>query len=83
MSGVGLLLVQFAVIWCLAVGNNQRNNERKARREAERLATEEARLEEEARRSRLTMWERIEESDASESVKELLHMLAEKCGLEN
>jgi hypothetical protein len=48
-----------------------------------RWAREEARLAEEARRANLTIWERIEESDASDSVKELLHMLAEKCGLEN
>jgi hypothetical protein len=63
--------------------SNYRKNEKKREREREDWAREEARLTEEARRARLTMWERIEESDASESVKELLHMLAEKCGLEN
>jgi hypothetical protein len=34
------------------------------------------------RKQALTMWERIEESNASEDIKEILHLLAEKVGLE-
>ncbi len=54
-------------------------------RERRRMAFEE-RLERDAkerdRKATLTMWERIEEADASADVKEILHMLAEKLGLE-
>lgn len=56
--------------------------ERRAKRERESNEREIARLKEEARKARLTMWERIEECDAPVSVKELLHMLAEATGLE-
>jgi hypothetical protein len=64
----------------MPMSNSQK--ERRARREREDWEREEARLTEESRRARLTMWERIEECDASSSVKELLHMLAEAAGLE-
>ena len=63
--------------------NNARRNEKRKAREAQMLVEEQAREVELARRTRLTMWERIEESDASDSVKEILHMIAEQCGLEN
>jgi hypothetical protein len=56
--------------------------ERRARRERESNEREATRLKEEARKARLTMWERIEECDAPASVKELLHMLATAAGLE-
>lgn len=64
------------------MSNNARRNEKRKAREAQMMRDEEARLIEESRRARLTMWARIEESDASESVKEILHMLAEQCGME-
>ena len=35
-----------------------------------------------ARRAALTIWERIEEADASEDVKEILHIIAEKLNIE-
>ncbi len=50
--------------------------EKRERQERESRVREEARLAEERRRSCLSMYERIEESDASPSVKEILHMLA-------
>jgi hypothetical protein len=37
---------------------------------------------EEGRKADLTMWERIEEADASGDVKEILHMIASHSGLE-
>jgi hypothetical protein len=43
----------------------------------------EARWKEEARRASLTISERIDEADATSDVKEILHMLAEKLGLES
>jgi hypothetical protein len=56
--------------------------ERRARRERESNEREEKRLADEGREARLTMWERIEQCDADESVKKILHMLAESTGLE-
>ena len=55
------------------------------RREREQEFNEEIakQRKEEHRRLLLTMWERIEESGADWKVKEILHMLAEKIGLEN
>jgi hypothetical protein len=47
-------------------------------KEAAYEAQDEARRAEEARVASLSMWERIEECDASESVKAILHILAEK-----
>lgn len=58
------------------------NSRRRAEREAEREAADLLRRREEIRREALSMWERIEESDADWRVKEILHMLAEKLGLE-
>lgn len=37
---------------------------------------------EERRRAGLSMWARIEEADASADVKEILHMMAAKLGME-
>jgi hypothetical protein len=37
---------------------------------------------EEARKDGLSMWERIEEADCSADVKDILHRLAEKLGME-
>ena len=57
----------------------------RARRDEKRKEweVESARLAQERdRRAALTMWERIEESDASADVKEILYLLAEKSGLE-
>lgn len=39
-------------------------------------------MREEARKASRSMWERIEEADASGDVKEILHMLASYVGLE-
>lgn len=55
---------------------------RRREREVEMRVQDEARRREEARRAALSMYERISESDASADVKEILHMLAEKVGLE-
>ena len=64
------------------MSNWKRQAEKRA--EASRAAEVERRIREgEARRKEaLTMWERIEEADASADVKEILHMIAEKVGLE-
>ena len=40
------------------------------------------RVVEQARKDSLDMWERIEESDASADVKDILHRLAAKMGME-
>ena len=56
---------------------------RRAERQAEFEAEQERRRREEVRRAALTMWERIDEAEASSDVKELLHMFAEKLGLED
>lgn len=62
-------------------------NSRKAERRAEREAAfERGRMErgkEEARKEALSMWERIEEADASADVKDILHRLAQYVGLED
>lgn len=55
---------------------------KKERKERESWEREEARLKEEARLASLSVWEKIEECDASSSVKEMLHMFAEKLGME-
>ncbi len=65
----------------MSSGKNQRNAERKAR-EAELDASSRAREAEQARKASLSMWARIDEADVSEDVKEILHMMAEKLGLE-
>lgn len=60
--------------------NKQRKREE---REARLLAESEEREREEKRKAALTMWERIEEADASADVKEILHMMAQKLGMED
>lgn len=50
--------------------------------EAEWEAKQASNERERARREALTMWERIEESDASPDVKDILHRMAEHLGLE-
>lgn len=59
-----------------------RKIERRREREAEWDAEDQARRAEEARKDALSMYERIEESDASSSVRDILHRMAEKLGLE-
>lgn len=54
-----------------------RREVRKAEKRAVFEAEQEARSIEEARKAKLTMWERIEECDASPSVKDILHRLIE------
>lgn len=60
-----------------------------ARRDARRAAVytaaeaaEAVRERDRARKAALSMWSRIEETDASDDLKEILHKLAEACGLE-
>jgi len=55
-----------------------RKQEKREQRERECAIEQEAREREERRRATLSMYDRIEESDASPSVKEILHMLAER-----
>jgi NTP pyrophosphatase (non-canonical NTP hydrolase) len=64
----------------MSMSNSQK--ERRARREREDRERWGSQERENARLASLTMGERIEVSDASSSVKELLHMLAEAAGLE-
>lgn len=58
------------------------SKERRAQIALERENADRVRAVEENRRLNLTVWERIEEADASDDVKELLHMFADKLGLE-
>ena len=60
------------------MSSSYRKRERRAEKESESWAREAARLKEEARLERLTLWERIEECGASDKVKDILHRLA--CG---
>ena len=60
---------------------SRRKTERRREREAEYEAQDRARLTEEARKDALSMYERIEESDACSSVRDILHRMAEKLGL--
>lgn len=41
-----------------------------------------ARAKEETRKAALTMWERIDEADASADVKEILHLMADWLGMD-
>ena len=59
-----------------------RKSERRKEREAEWATEDEARRAEERRKAALSMWERIEEMDGQNDIREILHMLAEKLGLE-
>lgn len=58
-------------------------DERRARQEAEFNAEYEKRQREVARKAALTMWERIEEAEASDDVKDILHRIAVHVGLED
>jgi thymidylate kinase len=49
--------------------------ERKAQRQAEFDAEDQKRRAEDYRKEKLSMWERIEEADASEDVKDILHRI--------
>ena len=64
------------------MANNQRRNEKKREREEQYELEDAIRRAEEHRRSELTMWERIEEADTPEQIKEVLHMIASHCGAE-
>ena len=50
--------------------------EKRERKEREGWEREEARLREEGRRERLTMWERIEECTDDEKLRDVLHRIA-------
>lgn len=56
---------------------------RRAERRREREAEYEARMAEQHRKGALSMFMRIEESDASEDVKDILHRIAQHVGLED
>lgn len=56
--------------------------EKRALREAQWEQESMARAVEHARKEALSMWERIEESDASADVKDILHRIATHVGLE-
>ncbi|XUM19782.1 hypothetical protein ACRAVF_19135 [Bradyrhizobium oligotrophicum S58] len=56
-------------------------HERRTEREAQREAEQAARRAEERRKDALEMWERINESDASDDVKDILHRMAQHMGL--
>jgi thymidylate kinase len=58
------------------------NSARRKEREAEFEKEQDARRVEEARKDALTMWERIEEADANDDMKDILHRLASHIGLE-
>lgn len=57
--------------------------EKRALREAQRDRDDMARAVEHARKEALSMWERIEESDASADVKDILHRIATHVGMES
>jgi hypothetical protein len=71
LCGVGLMMA-----------NNKRRAEKRAEREKQYELEDAIRRAEEHRRSELTMWERIEEADTPERIKEVLHMIATHCGAE-
>lgn len=54
------------------MSSNQRRRERERQFDAEQIV----RRREETRKAELCMWDRIEESDASRMVKDILHRLA-------
>lgn len=56
--------------------------ERRKHLQEQRDREYEANRAEQARKDALGMWERIEESDASADVKDILHRLAAKLGME-
>ena len=55
---------------------------RRAQNARELEQRQQERADEQLRRARLTMWQRIEEADTSEDVKDILHSICEKIGLE-
>lgn len=57
-------------------------NQRKAERQAAFEAECEKQRQEYARKEALSMWERIEEADASEDVKDILHRICSHLVLE-
>ncbi len=59
-----------------------RKDERRKERQAEWDAEDQVRRQEEARKAALSMYERIQEMDGQNDIREILHMLAEKLGLE-
>ena len=59
-----------------------RKEEKRAAQEAAMERDARVRAGEQERKAALSMWGRIEEAEASADVKEILHLLAEKVGLE-
>jgi hypothetical protein len=60
----------------------KRRLERNAKYEREEAEQRREEAREEARKEALSMWERIEEADASADVKDILHRIACQTGLE-
>lgn len=58
------------------------SKQRRAELRAEREIEDKLRDDEDRRRANLSMYERIEESNAGWRMKEILHMLAQKLGME-
>lgn len=56
--------------------------ERRAQQAKEFEQQQQERANEQLRKTRLTMWERIEEANASDDVKDILHRICEKIELE-
>jgi hypothetical protein len=65
------------------MSNNKRRAEKRVEQEALLNKEYDDRRKEEARKEALTMWERIEEAEANKDVKDILHRLAEKLGMES
>jgi hypothetical protein len=63
--------------------SNWWKNKKRAERNAQWAREQEAMERERHRKDALIMYDRIEESDASDDVKDILHRIAEQCGLEN
>lgn len=64
------------------MSNWKTRDAQRAEWEAEQERKHQAQREEACRKAGLTMWMRIHESGASDDVKEILHMMAEKLGME-
>lgn len=64
------------------MANNQRRNEKRAEREKQYELEDAIRSAEEHRVAELGMFERIEECDSWEKVRDCLHRIATHCGAE-
>jgi hypothetical protein len=65
------------------MSSNARRQQRRKELEQEAEYRLSLRIKEECRKEALSMWERIEEADTSADVKDILHRLAQKLGMED